>query len=169
MVSEPIEGTLHGPRLEQGRPGIVHARTGLDRSSGDHALLTGRYPHAIDAEQLHWALPGHDVTLAEQLRAAGYRRAAAGKWHLGEEVSGRFDVIHEASTGSSRAEVPGANRKGVECEERYYHAPNDKTKAAASDFLPRNLVTRGPYYMPDPELVREIRERTRREFPEFVV
>jgi dihydrodipicolinate synthase/N-acetylneuraminate lyase len=53
--------------------------------------------------------------------------------------------------------------------ERYFHAPNDKTKAATSDFLPPSLSTRAPYYMPDPEMIQTIRKRTRAEFPEFVL
>ncbi len=52
------------------------------------ALLTGRYPQRFGHER---NLPvGHDggldlgeTTLAERLRAAGYRTACIGKWHLG--------------------------------------------------------------------------------------
>ncbi len=60
------------------------------------SLITGRYPHNTDAEQLHWALPAEQVTFVELLKAAGYWTAAAGKWHLGEAVKNRFDVVHEA-------------------------------------------------------------------------
>lgn len=31
------------------------------------SLLTGRYPHSTDAEQLHWPLPKAQVTFAEKL------------------------------------------------------------------------------------------------------
>jgi len=60
------------------------------------SILTGRYPHQTDAEQLHWPLPAEQVTFVELLRHAGYWTAAAGKWHLGEAVKDRFDVVHEA-------------------------------------------------------------------------
>jgi arylsulfatase A-like enzyme len=36
------------------------------------------------------------VTFVEKLKAAGYFTAAAGKWHLGENVKDRFDVVHAA-------------------------------------------------------------------------
>ncbi len=60
------------------------------------SLITGRYPHNTDAEQLHWPLPAEQVTFVELLKAAGYWTAAAGKWHLGEAVKDRFHVVHEA-------------------------------------------------------------------------
>ena len=50
------------------------------------SIITGRYPHNTGAEQLHWALPGKSVTFVEKLKEAGYYTAAAGKWHLGNEV-----------------------------------------------------------------------------------
>jgi N-sulfoglucosamine sulfohydrolase len=60
------------------------------------SMITGRYPHATDAEQLHWPLPAEQVTFVEKLRAAGYWTAAAGKWHLGEAIKERFDLVREA-------------------------------------------------------------------------
>ena len=59
------------------------------------SLITGRYPHSTDAEQLHWPLPGEQVTFVEKLNAAGYWTAASGKWHLGEAVKDRFDVVDD--------------------------------------------------------------------------
>lgn len=69
------------------------------------SLLTGRYPHSTDAEQLHWPLPKAQVTFAEKLKAAGYWTAAAGKWHLGNEVKDRFDIVHEAGAGGFQLQV----------------------------------------------------------------
>jgi arylsulfatase A-like enzyme len=60
------------------------------------SIITGRYPHHTDAEQLHWPLPAEQVTFVELLKDAGYWTAAAGKWHLGDAVKDRFDVVHEA-------------------------------------------------------------------------
>lgn len=60
------------------------------------SLITGRYPHNTDAEQLHWPLPAEQVSVAELLRGAGYWTGAAGKWHLGDDARRRFDVIREA-------------------------------------------------------------------------
>jgi len=60
------------------------------------SMITGLYPHATDAEQLHWPLPARNLTFVELMRKAGYWTAAAGKWHLGNEVKDRFDEIKEA-------------------------------------------------------------------------
>ena len=59
------------------------------------SLITGRYPHNTDAEQLHWPLPPEQVTFVEKLKAAGYWTAASGKWHLGETVKDRFDIVDD--------------------------------------------------------------------------
>lgn len=62
------------------------------------SIMTGRYPHNTDAEQLHWPLPREQVTFVEQLKASGYWTAAAGKWHLGPHMKNRFDAVAEAGT-----------------------------------------------------------------------
>src|SRR3954465_10589528 len=64
------------------------------------SIITGRYPHNTDAEELHWPLPAAQVTFVERLKAAGYWTAAAGKWHLGNAVKDRFDVVHEGDASS---------------------------------------------------------------------
>ncbi len=60
------------------------------------SMITGLYPHSTDAEQLHWPLPARNLTFVELLKKAGYWTAAAGKWHLGDEVRDRFDRVREA-------------------------------------------------------------------------
>jgi arylsulfatase A-like enzyme len=62
------------------------------------SIITGRYPHNTDAEQLHWPLPAEQTTFVERLRQSGYWTASAGKWHLGDAIKDRFDVVHEADT-----------------------------------------------------------------------
>ena len=54
-------------------------------------ILTGRYPfrHTVvrnpapDVGQSNFGLPDFEITIAEALKAQGYRTAAIGKWHLG--------------------------------------------------------------------------------------
>jgi arylsulfatase A-like enzyme len=52
-------------------------------------LLTGRYPQRfghefnLEAGQEEYGLPLSETTLADHLKAAGYRTALFGKWHLG--------------------------------------------------------------------------------------
>jgi|SRR5690625_25273 len=59
------------------------------------SIITGTYPHQTDAEQLHWPLPAEKVTFVERLKEAGYWTAQAGKWHLGNYVKDRFDILAE--------------------------------------------------------------------------
>jgi N-sulfoglucosamine sulfohydrolase len=68
------------------------------------SIITGRYPHSTGAEQLHWPLPKEQTTFVEQLKAAGYYTAAAGKWHLGNAVKNRFDLV--AEVGSEGFQLP---------------------------------------------------------------
>ncbi|MFC3121552.1 sulfatase family protein [Agaribacter flavus] len=64
------------------------------------SILTGRYPHNTDAEQLHWDLPTTQVTFSEKLKNAGYWTGAAGKWHMGEAIKSRFDMVRESYYGN---------------------------------------------------------------------
>ena len=63
------------------------------------SLLTGKYPHETDAEQLHWPLPAANETFSERLKSTGYWTAAVGKWHLGDAVKDRFDLVAPAGEG----------------------------------------------------------------------
>ena len=53
------------------------------------ALLTGRHvlryglQNAVIWPSAAWSLPRNETLMAEHLRAAGYRTAILGKWHLG--------------------------------------------------------------------------------------
>ena len=35
------------------------------------SIITGRYPHQTDAEQLHWPIPKEQITFSERLMKAG--------------------------------------------------------------------------------------------------
>ena len=77
------------------------------------SLLTGRYPHRVHiTDALPWdrlpenpklvppdyakELPASLPTYAKALRAAGYRTALAGKWHLGNDGAFYANKGHEA-------------------------------------------------------------------------
>lgn len=92
----PKVGTPNIDRLA--REGLKFKRAFVTISScspSRSSLITGRYPHSADAEQLHWPLPAEQVTFVEKLKAAGYWTAASGKWHLGEAIKNRFDVVDD--------------------------------------------------------------------------
>jgi arylsulfatase A-like enzyme len=59
------------------------------------SIMTGRYPHATGAAELHQPLPADQVVFAGLLKKAGYYTASAGKWHLGKAAEKNFDkVVH---------------------------------------------------------------------------
>jgi arylsulfatase A-like enzyme len=59
------------------------------------SILTGRYPHATGAANLHDPLSPEQNTFAKLLRRAGYYVAAAGKWHLGQPAVRTFDRVRQ--------------------------------------------------------------------------
>jgi len=77
------------------------------------SIITGRYPHNTDAEQLHWPLPPEQKTFVELLKSAGYWTAAVGKWHLGDAVKDRFDYIREADVSGFQLPTGTDKTKGV--------------------------------------------------------
>ncbi len=92
--------TVRTPHLDRlAREGMRFDRAFVTASScspSRSSLLTGRYPHNTDAEELHWPLPTAQVSFVELLRTGGYWTGAAGKWHLGNDAKKRFDVVREA-------------------------------------------------------------------------
>jgi arylsulfatase A-like enzyme len=78
------------------------------------SLLTGKYPArlhttnffggarrgALLPPEYRQSLPAEETTLAEALRAAGYRTAIAGKWHLGGKGSQPADHGFEVVMGA---------------------------------------------------------------------
>ncbi|MBS1811916.1 MAG: sulfatase [Acidobacteria bacterium] len=75
---------------------FTHAFVSISSCSPSRSsMITGRYPHSTDAEQLHWTLPPEQVTFVEKLKAAGYWTAASGKWHLGAATKNRFDLVDD--------------------------------------------------------------------------
>jgi arylsulfatase A-like enzyme len=59
--------------------------------------MTGRYPHATGAGELHLPLPADKTIFTQPLKDAGYWTAAVGKWHLGEAVAEQVDYRAGAS------------------------------------------------------------------------
>lgn len=64
------------------------------------SVLTGQYPSAAGAAQLHAEVPENIVSLPRLLRNAGYYTASIGKWHLGEPFKQHFDTVIEPRDSS---------------------------------------------------------------------
>lgn len=102
--------TVRTPNLDKlASQGMRFNRAFLTASScspSRSSMITGRYPHSTGAQQLHWPLPPDQITFVELLKKAGYWTAAAGKWHLGDAVKDRFDLVKEANPAGFRLGHP---------------------------------------------------------------
>src|SRR5262245_32244245 len=102
--------TVRTPNIDKlAREGMRFDRAFLTASScspSRSSMITGRYPHNTGAQELHWPLPPNQITFVELLKNAGYWTAAAGKWHLGEAVKDRFDLVREANPAGFRLANP---------------------------------------------------------------
>ncbi|MFT5467550.1 MAG: N-sulfoglucosamine sulfohydrolase [Verrucomicrobiales bacterium] len=95
------------------------------------SILTGRYPHNTDAEELHWPLPAEQITFTEKLRAAGYWTGAAGKWHLGDAVRDRFDSIKEVDTSGFQLPTGKAGDAG-----KFVETLEGEAQSGCADWIP---------------------------------
>jgi N-sulfoglucosamine sulfohydrolase len=135
------------------------------------SIMTGRYPHNTGAAQLHQPVPTSQVTFVELLRGAGYWTAAAGKWHLGDALRDRFDLVKDAGRlqAASAAMPGGGDVSGAEeWLETMRERPRDRPfflwlaafdphreyreGAVARPHLPGEVVM--PPYLPDTPEVR---------------
>lgn len=140
------------------------------------SIITGLYPHNTNAEQLHWPLTPDKVTFVEKLKSSGYWTAQAGKWHMGDAIKDRFDVVYDIGTSGFQLAPDGSKAKqkgdGSGCEnwvpliqERPQDQPFFLWLAAVDPHRPytddivaypqNNEDVIVPPYMPDTEKVRE--------------
>ncbi len=162
--------TLRTPNIDRlAREGLRFDRAYVTTSScspSRASLITGRYPHSADAEQLHWRLPPDQLTFVELLRTSGYWTAAAGKWHLGDAVKDRFDLVREANPagfikGASTSSASGCEDWVRTLKERPKDRPFFLWLAAVDphrdyergSFKPADVVV--PPYLPDVPEVRQ--------------
>jgi arylsulfatase A-like enzyme len=107
---------IQAPNIDRmAREGMWNDRAFLTIAScspSRSSIISGRYPHNTDAEQLHWAMPGRVPTFVQKLRQAGYWTGAAGKWHLGNEIKDHFDEVREADV--SGYQIPPGSKGGFE-------------------------------------------------------
>lgn len=104
----PAQERLAREGMRYDRGFVTSSSCSPSRSS----IITGRYPHNTDAEQLHWSIPEGRLTFVELLKASGYWTAAAGKWHLGEAVKQHFHVVKEADVSGFQLPTGAAEKLG---------------------------------------------------------
>lgn len=97
------------------------------------SIITGRYPHNTDAEQLHWPVPAAQITFVEKLRTAGYWTGAAGKWHLGNEIKNRFDEIRESDPAGYQL---AANARGADAKIKILGGADHEVQSGCTQWLP---------------------------------
>lgn len=108
------------------------------------SIITGRYPHQTDAEELHWPLPEDQVTFVEKLKEKGYWTAAAGKWHLGEAVRDRFDEIREVDTSGFQLPSGEAAKAG-----KFVETLEGEAQSGCADWIPlmKDRPTDKPFFL----------------------
>lgn len=130
----PAISTPHIDRLAN--EGMIFTNAFLTTSScspSRTSIITGKYPHNTDAEQLHWPLPEGHLTFVELLKSSGYWIGLAGKYHLGDAVRNHFDGIMEVGTAGFQVGPDGTPQQekgdGSGCEswlELLQSAPKDQ-------------------------------------------
>lgn len=95
------------------------------------SIVTGRYPHQTDAEELHWPVPKNQTTFVEKLKDKGYWTAAAGKWHLGDEIRDRFDEIREVDTSGFQLPSGEAAKAG-----KFVETLEGEAQSGCADWIP---------------------------------
>jgi N-sulfoglucosamine sulfohydrolase len=68
------------------------------------SILTGLYPTATGAPNLHDPVPINKISLPQLLHQAGYYTASVGKWHLGDAFKSHFDRVVETREESGAAD-----------------------------------------------------------------
>jgi arylsulfatase A len=123
-------------------------------------LMTGRYPirsgMCSDRSRVLFpdstgGLPASEVTIAEQLKKAGYATAALGKWHLGYQkeylpTSHGFDSYFGIpySNDMNRANAKGLSRKEIfwNADIKYFDVPLMKNETEIERPANQNTLTK---------------------------
>jgi N-sulfoglucosamine sulfohydrolase len=151
------------PNLDRlARQGMRFDRACLTTSScspSRASIMTGRYPHATGAPELHMPLPVEQRMLTEPLREAGYFTGAAGKWHLGGPAKAKLDQVREGGgPGGSAGWLPLLRERPKDRPFFLWLASVDPHRPYdAGALIPPHTTQDAvvPPYLPDTEAVRK--------------
>ena len=108
------------------------------------SILTGRYPHQTDAEELHWPIPAAQRIFPQSLKQAGYFVGAAGKWHVGEAMRARFSVVREVDTSGFQLHA----NAGADAGGQFRETASGDAKSGCADWISllRERDTSKPFF-----------------------
>jgi arylsulfatase A-like enzyme len=138
---------IRTPNLDRlAREGMRFDRAFVTASScspSRSSIITGRYPHNTDAEELHWPLPPGQITFVERLKASGYWTAAAGKWHLGSAAKDRFNLTREADPSGFQLAIE------KDAKERMRARGSGAAQSGCDQWVPvlRDRPRDGPFFL----------------------
>lgn len=155
--------TLKTPNIDR----LAHEGLRFDRafltisscSPSRSSILTGRYPHATGAEDLHQPLPADQQTFARYLNAGGYYNVAVGKWHLGDAEKAHWDaVVDSPGVDTAKRAIEQLRDRPRDKPFFFWVASKDPHRPFDTDGLPvtyspEDVVV--PPYLPDHPLIRE--------------
>jgi arylsulfatase A-like enzyme len=156
--------TIRTPHMDQlAGQGMRFDRAYLTTSScspSRASMMTGRYPHATGAGELHLPLPADQVMMTTPLREAGYWTAAVGKWHLGDNVRDQVDYIRRAKPAEMGQAWQQALKDRPKDKPFFFwaahydaHRPYNPDKTLEKPYTKDQVVV--PPYLPDTPTVRE--------------
>lgn len=124
------------------------------------SILTGLYPSATGAPNLHDPVPANKTSLPQLLRQAGYYTASVGKWHLGEPFKNHFDRVVEPREESGAADwLPELARRPADKPFFFWLASKDAHepfywRPPLRHQSPETVIV--PYYANDDMFTRKI-------------
>lgn len=132
VYGHPTIKTPHIDRLSKQGMRFDQAFLTISSCSPSRAsIITGKYPHLTNAEELHWPVPADQTTFTELLRQAGYWCGAAGKWHLGDALEDRFDMIMAADTSGFQLPTGAAGETG-----KFVETTAGDVRSGCTDWVP---------------------------------
>lgn len=120
------------------------------------SMLTGRYPRATGAPELHMPLPKDQILFTGELQKVGYFTAAIGKYHIGPERE-EFDKIEDSKPSGAELWVKTLQERPKDKPFFMWFAAHDPHRP----YVPKDIKDphdpakiKVPIYLPDNDSTR---------------